>query len=227
MSTDLVLLDGSVRPLPGPLAEGALVVIDVQRSFADPAHLPWLDAAALGTVAAAVAATAHLVDVAREHGVPVVWVALEQDPAAPWSTSLWLRGVPADAPWPGADEPCVAGTAGARWYGVEPAPDETVVRKTRYSGFVGTTLEDELRAAGTTWFVAAGLTTECCVGTTVWDGFQRGFRTVVASDATAAYDAAVHTTTLRALAESAALVATTDALADAFTAARRTQAVPA
>ncbi|GAA3816252.1 cysteine hydrolase family protein [Cellulomonas soli] len=223
----LVAADGSAWALPGPVEQGAVVVIDVQRSFADPAFLPWVGAAGLEAVAAAVATTARLVAGAREQGVPVVWVALEQDPSEPWDTSLWLRRVPADAVWPGADEPCVAGTPGAQWFGVAPEPAETVVRKTRYSGFVGTTLATELQAAGVTWFVAAGLTTECCVGSTVWDGFQRGWRTVVASDATAAYDPDVHTTTLRVLAENAAVVATTDALLDAFAAARHAVAVPA
>ncbi|WP_372593437.1 cysteine hydrolase family protein [Actinotalea sp.] len=225
MSAVLTALDGTTRELPGPLEQGAVVVIDVQRSFADPAHLTWVDEAGLAAVAAAVETTRRLVEGARERGVRVVWVGLEQDPTAPWATSLWLRRVPAGAPWPGAEEPCVAGTAGAQWYGVEPLPGELVVAKTRYSGFVGTTLEQELRTAGISWFVAAGLTSECCVGSTVWDAFQRGWATLVASDATAAYEAGVHESALGILAANVAVVASTEQILSAFAAGR--VAVPA
>ena len=220
MSARLTALDGTPRELPGPLEQGAVVVIDVQRSFADPAFLTWVDEPGLAAVAAAVQTTRRLVEGARERGVAVVWVGLAQDPAAPWATSLWLRRVPADAPWPGADEPCVSGTAGAEWFGLEPAPGEVVVTKTRYSGFLGTTLEQELRLAGITWFVAAGLTSECCVGSTVWDGFQRGWPALVASDATTAYSAQVHDAALEILAANVAVVATTDEILAAFADAR-------
>ena len=214
--TTLVDVDGTVRPLPGPLHEGALLVVDVQRSFADPAYLPWLDPAGLKAVDAAVTRTGWLVDQARAAGVPVVWVALEQLPDEPWSTSLWLRGLDAAA-WPEAEEPCVVGTPGAEWFGVAPLPGETVVPKRRYSGFLGTGLEAHLRESGVTWVVAAGLTSECCVDGTVRDAFQLGFRAVMTSDATAAYDAQTHTHALTVLAENAAVVATSASVAAAWT----------
>ena len=214
--TTLVDVDGTVRPLPGPLHEGALLVVDVQRSFADPAYLPWLDEAGLAAVDAAVTRTGWLVDQARAAGVPVVWVALEQLPDEPWSTSLWLRGLDAAA-WPEAEEPCVVGTPGAEWFGVAPLAGETVVPKRRYSGFLGTGLEAHLRESGVTWVVAAGLTSECCVDGTVRDAFQLGFRAVMTSDATAAYDAQTHTHALTVLAENAAVVATSASVAAAWT----------
>lgn len=210
---------GAAWPLPGDLDEAALLVIDVQRSFADPAYLTWLDEPGLAAVHAAVTRTAWLVDRARESGVRVVWVALEQLPDAPWETSLWLRGLTAST-WPGEEEPCVVGTPGAEWYGVSPAPGELTVPKRRYSGFLGTTLEAELGAAGVTWLVASGLTSECCVDGTVRDAFQLGFPVVMTSDATAAYEAHVHTHSLAVLAANAAVVASAGEVAQAWAAAR-------
>lgn len=226
--TTLVDVDGTVRPLPGPLHEGALLVVDVQRSFADPAYLPWLDAAGLAAVDAAVTRTGWLVDQARAIGVPVVWVALEQLPDAPWRTSLWLRGLE-EATWPVPDEPCVLGTPGAEWFRVGPLPGETVVPKRRYSGFLRTGLEAYLRETGVTWVVAAGLTSECCVDGTVRDAFQLGFRAVMTSDATTAYDPQTHTHALSVLAQNAAVVATSASVAAAWThaaAAAATSAPP-
>lgn len=213
--TTLVDVEGTVHPLPGPLGEGALLVVDVQRSFADPAYLPWLDEAGLAAVDAAVTRTAWLVDQARASGVPVVWVALEQLPDSPWRTSLWLRGLE-EGTWPVPDEPCVLGTPGAEWFRVGPLPGETVVPKRRYSGFLGTTLETHLRETGVTWVVAAGLTSECCVDGTVRDAFQLGFRAVMTSDATTAYDAQTHTHALSVLAQNAAVVATSASVAAAW-----------
>ncbi|WPF82591.1 isochorismatase family protein [Sanguibacter sp. 4.1] len=213
--TTLVDVEGTMHPLPGPLGEGALLVVDVQRSFADPAHLPWLDEAGLAAVDAAVTRTAWLVDQARSSGVPVVWVALEQLPDSPWLTSLWLRGLD-EGTWPVPDEPCVLGTPGAEWFRVGPLPGETVVPKRRYSGFLGTGLEAHLRETGVTWVVAAGLTSECCVDGTVRDAFQLGFRAVMTSDATAAYDAETHTHALSVLAQNAAVVATSASVAAAW-----------
>ncbi|WP_268793437.1 cysteine hydrolase family protein [Sanguibacter sp. Leaf3] len=214
--TTLVDVEGTVHPLPGPLGEGALLVVDVQRSFADPAYLPWLDEAGLEAVDAAVTRTAWLVDQARASGVPVVWVALEQLPDSPWRTSLWLRGLE-EGTWPVPDEPCVLGTPGAEWFRVGPLPGETVVPKRRYSGFLGTGLEAHLRETGVTWVVAAGLTSECCVDGTVRDAFQLGFRAVMTSDATTAYDAQTHTHALSVLAQNAAVVATSASVAAAWT----------
>jgi nicotinamidase-related amidase len=213
--TTLVDVDGTVHPLPGPLDEGALLVVDVQRSFADPAYLPWLDEAGLAAVDAAVTRTAWLVDQARSSGVPVIWVALEQLPDSPWLASLWLRGLD-EGTWPVPDEPCVLGTPGAEWFTVGPLPGETVVPKRRYSGFLGTGLEAHLREIGVTWVVAAGLTSECCVDGTVRDAFQLGFRAVMTSDATTAYDAQTHTHALSVLAQNAAVVATSASVAAAW-----------
>lgn len=223
--TTLVDVEGTVHPLPGPLHEGALLVVDVQRSFADPAYLPWLDEAGLAAVDAAVTRTAWLVEQARVTGVPVVWVALEQLPDSPWRTSLWLRGLD-EGTWPVPDEPCVLGTPGAEWFRVGPLPGETVVPKRRYSGFLGTGLEAHLREAGVTWVVAAGLTSECCVDGTVRDAFQLGFRAVMTSDATTAYDAETHTHALSVLAQNAAVVATSASVAAAWAHAAAAAAGP-
>jgi ureidoacrylate peracid hydrolase len=120
---------------------GALIVIDVQRSFADPAFLaPYgLDAEASAAVASAVDRCADLVERARRRGVPVYWVELATSSDRPWRASAWLRSGDPDAPI-GADEPCVAGTTGAQWYGLHPAADSsapvspTGLRPTAWNG---------------------------------------------------------------------------------------------
>jgi nicotinamidase-related amidase len=196
---------------------GALIVVDVQRSFADLGHLGdyGLDTAAENALAAAIRATAGLVATARAAGVPVVWVELASDPNRLWGASNWLRGKGFDEPM-GDDEPCVIGTPGAEWYGVFPAAGELRVAKRHYSGFQGTDLHALLRSLGVVWVAVAGLTTECCIAATVTDAFQLDYPVLVASDATAAYEVRVHENALEILALTAARVVSCDELAGFF-----------
>ncbi|GAA0449268.1 isochorismatase [Paractinoplanes deccanensis] len=192
--------------------EPALIVVDVQRSFADPEMIadyePDFDA-----VAAAVKATGALVNAARAAGVTVAWVELGSDPAQPWRASQWLRTGDPAAPY-GPEEPCVAGTPGAQWYGTGPADGEIRVVKRGYSGFLGTDLEAALREAGIGWVAVCGLTTECCVAATATDAFQLGWPVLLPVDAVAAYQREVHESSLSALAMNVAVLTGGDELAD-------------
>jgi nicotinamidase-related amidase len=195
------------------LSKPALLIVDVQRSFADPAFLAGnhLDEPASALVAGAIDGAARLVAAAREAGVGVFWVELGSDPAEPWRASLWFRGGDSDAQY-GPDEPCVVGTPGAEWFGVAPADGEVRVVKRGYSGFLGTDLEARLRAEGVGWVAVAGLTTECCVAATATDAFQLGWPVLVPTDAVGAYDPRLQENALEQLALNVAVLCTTDEL---------------
>src|SRR5699024_2579696 len=136
VSGSLVDTSGRVWPSPGPREEAALLVVDVQRDFTDPALLPWLDTADQERITAAVERVNALVAAARAMEVRVVWVRLAQEPDRPWGSSRWLRGLlDACEDTLREQEPCLAGTPGADWYRVAPAPGEEVVVKRRYSAF--------------------------------------------------------------------------------------------
>jgi len=198
---------------------GALLVVDVQRSFADPAYLGeyGLDAAASASVVDAIATMSRLVDTARSLGVPVVWIELGSQPGRVWRASGWLRGAPLDAAM-SPDEPCVVGTPGAEWYGLEPADGEIRVVKRVYSGFSETGLEARLRDAGIEWVAVAGLTSECCVAATATDAMQLDFPVVIPSDATAAYDVRINANALEQLALNVGQIVTSTDLETLFAA---------
>jgi nicotinamidase-related amidase len=105
---------------------------------------------------------------------------------------------------------CVEGSRGADFIGPQPRPSETVISKTRFSAFAGTGLADHLRARGVDTLVLAGMTTECCVQSSVWDALERDFHVFVAGDACAAYEPELHRQTLRALAPNGVIVESTD-----------------
>ncbi|WP_328499833.1 cysteine hydrolase [Streptomyces sp. NBC_00457] len=201
------LRDRQLAHLTRPGSRPALVVVDVQRDFADPDRLAeyGLKEAELSALDQAITRIADLVDAARRAQVPVVWVELGSDPARPWRASNWLRGGDYDAPMSPA-EPCVLGTPGAEWYRMRPAEGEPRVVKRGYSGFLGTDLDARLRAAGCDWLTIVGLTSECCVDATAQDAVQLDWPVVVPRDATAAYDLDVNAAALHQLGLNVALL---------------------
>ncbi|MES2950712.1 MAG: cysteine hydrolase family protein [Pseudomonadota bacterium] len=70
----------------------------------------------------------------------------------------------------------------------QPIPGEPVVYKAVNSSFIGTDLEQRLRAQGATTLVIAGITTDHCVSTTTRMAGNLGFVTSIVSDATATFE---------------------------------------
>lgn len=80
-----------------------------------------------------------------------------------------------------------------------PASDEPVVVKKTFGAFNSSDLETVARDAGIDTFVIVGISTNCCVESTVRDAAERGFACVVVDDATADYDHQAHLASLNAL----------------------------
>lgn len=70
---------------------------------------------------------------------------------------------------------------------VRPASGEPIIIKQVNSAFIGTDLEQQLRARGLGTLVIVGLTTDHCVSTTTRMAANLGFETYVISDATATF----------------------------------------
>ena len=69
-----------------------------------------------------------------------------------------------------------------------PRQDETVIKKTVNSAFIGTKLEQHLRDLAIDSLVIVGLTTNHCISTTARMAGNLGFNTFVVSDATATFN---------------------------------------
>jgi ureidoacrylate peracid hydrolase len=194
---------GAPRALPGTIAQGALLVVDVQGDFANPSILEAMEIPldARTAVANAVDSMLGLIDAARSSGLPIIWLR-QADSVPPWSSILWLNGRDDDD----GTGYCVPGTPGFEFWRVAPQPDETIVTKSRYSGFVRTELEDLLVDGGATWVAVCGLTTGCCVSST-------------ACDATAEYDLVMHRAALESMAENVGLIVSAAELARGLAAA--------
>ena len=190
-------------------ARAALIVVDMQVDFAAPHGVLGAAGVDLSSVPAALAAAERLAGAARAAGAKVVFVGLQtraETDSAAWSERMRRRGGDPDS----GSALCRAGEPGADFFGPTPWPDEPVVPKTRYSGFVGTDLDARLKAMGVDTLVVCGLTTECCVDCTVRDAFHLDYHVFVPTDACAAYESALHEGALKSLDLNCAILVETD-----------------
>jgi ureidoacrylate peracid hydrolase len=187
----------------------AVIVIDCQVDFGSPDGEMARQGKDMSKPQAALAQAVRLVDAARDAGVKVVFVRLLTHPGGENRIAREAKARHHD------NEPdlCVEGSAGADFIGPLPQADEAIVSKTHFSAFARTGLADQLHAQGIDTLVLAGLTTECCVASSAWDGFEHDFHIFIAEDACAAYEAELHSHALKALALSGAGVAKTEEFA--------------
>jgi isochorismate hydrolase len=80
-----------------------------------------------------------------------------------------------------------------------PLENEIIIRKTRYSAFWGTELEDFLTIKMAKSLVICGVMTHLCCETTARDAFMRDFEVFFAVDGTASQTEELHLSSLRTL----------------------------
>lgn len=192
----------------------AVLIVDMQVDFASPegALAAYFD---MSTVQPAVGAAERLAEIARAAGVTVVFAGLFTTPET--DSPAWLERIRRQGGDPDGEAAiCRSGTPGSGFYGPRPAPGELVVKKTRYSAFARSDLDVRLKALGVDTLVIAGLTTECCVDSTVRDAFDLGYHVFVAADACAAYEADLHLASLKIMALNSAILTDTVRVAEAW-----------
>jgi ureidoacrylate peracid hydrolase len=194
----------------------ALLVIDMQVDFASPEGAVGQWGVDLSSVPPALLAAERLVQAGRAAGVPVIFIGLMTSKTT--DSSAWLERTRRRGGDPEGDSGlCRVGEPGSAFYGPTPLPGETVIPKTRYSGFYATALDQTLKGLGVDTLVACGLTTECCVDGTVRDAFHLDYHVFIAKDACAAYEDDLHTGALKSLELNCAILATSEDVVTVWT----------
>jgi nicotinamidase-related amidase len=174
----------------------ALLVIDMQNGFIDPQGSVARIGFPVGRLASAIAPCRALLDAARAAGLPVAHTRYVYKPG------LTDGGVMVDHMLPELrrESALVAGTWDAEII-LELAPHsgEAIFDKNRPSALLNTGCEAWLTANAIERVIICGVTTSCCVETSVRDLSQRDFKVFIAADAVAEYDEERHTVALRTL----------------------------
>jgi maleamate amidohydrolase len=158
----------------------ALVVVDVNRGFTDPASPLVCD------LDDCVAAIARLLEAFRRAALPVVFTTVCYDDFGRQAAAVFIEKVPA----------LLALETGSEWVEIDPriAPveGEPVLSKYFASAFFGTTLASLLATAGCDTVVVAGASTSGCVRATALDALQHGYRVVIPREAVGDRNPAAH-----------------------------------
>jgi nicotinamidase-related amidase len=146
----------------------ALIVVDMQNDFVTAGG-----ALVVPDAAATVPVIQGLLRRAHTAGVRVFFTQDSHSPGDP-EFPIWGEHV-IEGPW--------------GWQIVDalaPAPGDRVIRKLRYDGFFGTSLDHELRLAAIQTVVVCGTVANICVLHTAGSAALRGYRVVVPVDAISA-----------------------------------------
>lgn len=167
-----------MTPTPG---RTALIVVDMQNAFCTDEGSIAKIGLDITMLKAAVQPCRKLIEGARAAGVPVIY------------TRFIYRADYADGgvlvkymmPDLGQSGHLSAGTHDIEIVdALAPQKDDYVVDKNRPSSFYATGLEPMLNGLDVDSLVVCGVTTNCCVETTVRDASQRDYKTFVVTDAT-------------------------------------------
>lgn len=174
--------------------DSALLVIDMQGLFLDRSSHAYLPDAE-----SVVANVRDLLAAYRRCSLPVIYTRhatkRSEDSGA---MGRWWGDVVRDGD--------AAGEIDAR---VAPHKGERVLRKTRYSAFIGTQLERILRDEGASSIVITGVATHLCCESTARDAFMRDFDVFFVVDGTASRTEDLHVSSIKTLADGFAMPVTT------------------
>lgn len=171
-------------PLPDK-SRAALIVVDMQNGFVHADGSCARTGFPIAAVAGAVAPCRAAIDAARAAGVPVVFTRYTYRADFRDGGFMLREKFPmlaeAQALVAGSWDQAVLDEMGV-------LPGDFIIDKNRPSSFLGTPLASYLKGLGVEEVVVCGVTTNCCVETTVRDAAQLDFRTFVLSDAVAEWE---------------------------------------
>ncbi len=167
-----------------------VIVVDVQNDYCHPNGAIAKSGSDVSAVKKIMPSLQNLLDAAREHSVPIIFLQTNHDKST--DSEVWLSRFP-----DGVNPICQTGSWGAEFYEVAPKSNDIIVKKHRYSGFVHTNLESILRTLKIETLILTGVSTNLCVESTARDGFMLDYRIVLLKDACAAFSQEEHDMTLK------------------------------
>jgi ureidoacrylate peracid hydrolase len=199
-----------MKPTPG---RTALVVVDMQNAFCEDEGSCNKRGINITMLKATVGPCVRLVEAARRHGIPVIFTRYMYR-ADYLDGGVMIRYL---SPRIEGMDHLVAGTWDVEIVdALKPLPGDAIIDKNRASAFYATNLQPILNGLNADTLFVCGVTTNCCVETTVRDAAQRDYKTFVVSDATAERAQHRHDNALESMAALFADVVTTDETTEMF-----------
>ncbi|MFN3869708.1 MAG: cysteine hydrolase family protein [Hyphomicrobiaceae bacterium] len=198
----------------------ALLLIDMQKEFfpREAFASDDLEQRAPDPMSAIIPRVVMLADLARASGIRVIHTreayAADLSDVSSYRASLGYVGHPGPL-----GRTLVRGEASHDFLDcLQPAPGETVIDKPGFSAFHASPLDHVLRSSGIDHLVIAGVTTQCCVHSTLRSAVDLGYWCLTVADCCAASEPHLHDGTLAIIAGEGHLFGWICDLADVATA---------
>lgn len=178
------------EPINVDLFRSSVIVVDMQNAFLSPGGMFDLIGFNITRLRRIIKPVRNVLDNSRKRGIKIIYLRHVysrdlSDSGGLESPNYWkeysltlLREKPDIK-----EKLLIRGTWGAEIIeDVKPLPEEPIVDKQRYSGFVNTKLEEILRDQNIKYLFFVGIALNVCVESTVRDAFFRDFWPIVISD---------------------------------------------
>ena len=187
----------SVEARPAPIsidaARTAVIVVDMQNDFGSKGGMFERAGIDISGIQKAVAPTARVLAAARKAGIEIIYLKMAyladlSDLGAADSVNRVRHlalgvGQTVTAPDGTESRILVRDTWNSEILDeLKPQPEDTVIYKTRFSGFYNTDLHERLQALGARHLIITGCTTSICVESTVRDAMFRDYLCVLLGD---------------------------------------------
>lgn len=166
-------------------ARTVVLVIDVQHDFTRSVGVLGSEGRDTDHCRKIVPSIDRFLSVARMRRTPIVFTQMVADPESTSGADQLMRAESGR----GHRVACSAGSWGAELDSeLSVSPEDRIVTKHRFSGFIGTELHSILEELRCEAILICGLTTDVCVDATARHAFMLDYHVVVLSDLTAALD---------------------------------------
>lgn len=180
------------EPVRIDLARTAVVVVDMQNAFASKGGMFDLVGQDISGAKSVIASNKQIIAAARKAGIKVIYLLMSYSPdlsdsggpgSPNWHKEFGLAMMNKKPEYKGKflirgswDEAVVDE--------LKPEPGDIVIRKMRYSGFRGTSLDVVLKTYSIKYLIFTGIATNVCVESTLRDGYFLDYWPILVADAT-------------------------------------------
>jgi ureidoacrylate peracid hydrolase len=195
-SARVLTIDAKPEPIAIDAAKTAVIVVDMQNDFGSEGGMFQRAGIDISMIRAAVTPTTKVLAAARKEGIKVIYLKMAfkpdlSDAGASDSVNLVRHlkimkvGTKVKSP-SGADSRILIRDT---WNTdilseLTPKAEDTILYKTRFSGFYQTELDAILKRAGIKYLIFTGCTTSVCVESTIRDAMFRDYLPILLADCT-------------------------------------------
>ncbi len=193
----MVTLDAKPTPITLDMSKTVIIVVDMQNDFGTKGGMFDRAGIDISIIQRAVAPTARVLAAGRKAGLKVVYLKMAYKPdlsdMGPSGSPNWRVhqevmhvGTTVRAPSGAESRILVRDTWNSDIVNeLKPESADTVIYKSRFSGFYKTELDDKLKSFGLRHLIVTGCTTSVCVESTIRDAMFRDYSPVLLEDCTA------------------------------------------